>query len=170
MADTVLVFRLAGHGFALPTACVQECLPLPSLHRRPGLPPHLAGFLELGEAMLPVIDLARLLGLRAPEDGLRLEADGFYRHLLRLDAAVLLVDRALGLERVLPAPFEPDAGRWQHGCVAGWLLAGGEPVALLDPDRLLLRDEHERLLLLTTAARQRRAGWDPGRGEGCDAG
>ncbi len=170
MADTVLVFRLAGHGLALPAACVRECLPLPNLHRRLGLPPHLAGFLELGDAVVPVIDLARLLGLRVPEDGLGLEADGLYRHLLRLDAAALLVDRASGLEPVRPAPSESDASRWQHGCVAGWLLAEGEPVALLDPDRLLLHDEHERLRLLAEAARRRRAGWDPGGGEGCNAG
>ncbi len=168
MADTVLVFRLAGHGFALPAARVRECLPLPSLQDRPGLPSHLAGFLELGGATLPVLDLARLLGLRRAEDGLALEADGLYRHLVLMDGVALLIDRATGLAAGLPAPpdAEAEADPWQHGCVSRRVLADGETVALLDPDLLLRHDERERLRALTEAALERDLGWAGGRDAG----
>ncbi len=163
MADIVLVFRLAGHGFALPAAQVRECLPLPSLQDRPGLPAHVAGFLELGGVALPVLDLARLLGLRRAEDGLALEADGLYRHLVLMDGVALLVDRATGLAPGLPAPPDAEADPWQHGCVSRRVLADGETVALLDPDRLMHHDERERLRVLTEAARRRDLGWAGGR-------
>ena len=65
MADRVLLFTLAGGQFALPAADIRECLPLPRLRRRPGLPPAVAGFFSFGGTTLPVLDLARLLGLRA---------------------------------------------------------------------------------------------------------
>ncbi len=166
MVDAVLVFRLAGHGFALPAARVRECLPLPSLQGRPGLPAHVAGFLDLGGAALPVLDLAQLLGLRRADEGLALEADGLYRHLVLVDGVALLVDRATGLASGLPAPPDADADPWQHGCVSRRVLADGETVALLDPDRLLRHDERERLRALTEAARERDLGWAGGRNAG----
>ncbi len=166
MADAVLVFRLSGHAFALPAPRVRECLPLPSLRDRPGLPAHVAGFLELGGEVLPVIDLARLLGLRRQGDGPALEAGGLYRHLLLVDDVALLVDRATGLAPALPAPPEADADPWQHGCVSRRVLADGETAALLDPDRLLRQDERDRLRTLTEAARQRELGWTGDRDAG----
>ena len=166
MADTVLVFRLAGHGFALPAARVRECLPLPNLRDRPGLPAHVAGFLELGGAALPVLDLARLLGLRRADEALALEADGLYRHLVLVDGVALLVDRATGLAPARPAPPDADADPWQHGCISRRVRAGGETVALLDPDRLLRHDERERLRALTEAAGHRDLGWAGGRDAG----
>ena len=172
MADAVLVFRLADHGFALPAVRVRECLPLPLLRQRPGLPPHLAGFMTLGGATVPVIDLARLLGLRAPDEAPPLEADGFYRHVLLLeDGLALLVDRATGLTNAVPAPSDRSPDPWQNGCVVRQLLAAGEPVALLAPDRLLQLDERERLRELTEAARRRGQGWnaDPAIGADADA-
>ncbi len=125
MVDAVLVFRLAGHGFALPAARVRECLPLPSLQGRPGLPAHVAGFLDLGGAALPVLDLAQLLGLRRADEGLALEADGLYRHLVLVDGVALLVDRATGLASGLPAPPDADADRGSMAASAGacWRMA-----------------------------------------------
>ena len=172
MAETVLVFRLADHGFALPAARVRECLPLPLLRRRPGLPPHLAGFMTLGGAAVPVVDLARLLGLRAPDEAPPLEADGLYRHLLLLeDGVALLVDRATELAAAVSAPADRTADGWQNRCVVRQVLADGEPVALLDPDRLLRLDERERLRDLTEAARRRGEGWagGPDAASGADA-
>ena len=166
MADTVLVFRLARQVFALPAQRVRECLPLPALRQRPGLAPHVAGFLELGGAAHPVVDLAVLLGLRERGAGPSLEAGGLYRHLLLLDAMALLVDRAMALAEPSPAPSDLEADPWQHGCISRRLIVDGEPVALLDPDRLLQDHERERLRLLTEAVFQRSLGWV----DGADAG
>lgn len=159
MSDRVLVFMLAGERFALPVSATLECLPLPLLWRRPGLPPHVAGFLSLGDVAVPVLDLARLLGLRDADATPALEADGLYRHLVRLEQAALLVDRVLELAPRLPAPADPQADAWQHGCIRERLLVSGEPVALLDPARILRDDERRRLALLTDAAIRRDALW-----------
>ncbi len=157
MTDRVLVFTLAGDRFALPAASVGECLPLPRLHRRPGLPAAVAGFFWFGAITLPVLDLARLLGLRsgpASPDG-----DGLYRHLLRLDGVTLLVDRALGFAEAAEAPADAAPDPWQHGCVSRRVLVEGEPVMLLDPGRILQRHERARLDALAAAERVRATGW-----------
>ena len=159
MSEQVLVFMLAGQRFALATREARECLPLPRLWRRPGTPAHVAGFFSLGGTVLPVLDLAHLLGLRDGGATLLLEADGLYRHLIRLDRVALLVDRVIALAVAVPAPPDPRADDWQHGCVAGRLLLDGEPVALLDAGRLLLEDERALLDRLADAARQRAEDW-----------
>ena len=159
MIEQVLVFMLAGQRFALPADRVDECLPLPRLWRRPGMPAHVAGFFSLGGTVLPVLELGRLLALRDRDASPLLEADGLYRHLIRLRGTALLVDRVIALAAGLPAPADGLPDGWQHGCIVRRLLVGDEPVALLDPDRLLLRDEEIRLRLLTEAARQRSGHW-----------
>ena len=161
MLDRVLVFTLAGHHMALPADAVRECLPLPRLRCRPGLPAAVAGFFSFGSITLPVLDLARLLGLRAgpaPQD-----EDDLYRHLLRLggglDEVTRLVDRAVGFAEAAPAPDDPAPDPWQHGCVSRRVLVGDEPVMLLDPERILRRDERARLDALGLAERIRAEAW-----------
>ncbi len=160
MVDRVLVFTLAGQRFALPASAVRECLPLPRLQRRPGQPPAVAGFFSFGTTTLPVLDLGRLLGLR--QHVALLEAEGLYRHLLRLDGATLLVDRATGFADATQAPADALPDPWQHGCVSRRVMAEGEPAMLLDPERILQQDERERLHALTEAARRRAGAWNPG--------
>ncbi len=156
MDAPIVIFSVAGRRMALPATRVRECLPLPRLDRRPGTPPALAGFFLLGGATMAVIDLAVLLGLRAP--GKMPETDPLYRPVLRLDALTLLVDRLEQVRRPDGADDEAEADRWQNQCVSRHLRAGG-PVALLDPDRLLLLDEQARLAALTEDAARRFAVW-----------
>ena len=157
MSDGVVVFMLGRHAFALPAGSVRECLPLPLLQRRPGMPAHVAGFFSLGGQGVPVLDLASLLGIERDDT---VEADGLYRHLIRLDEAALLVDRVMLLTaRVLAAAdLHPD--RWQHGCIEARLLVAGEPVALLDPARILQEGERQRLRSLAGAEARRADGWN----------
>ena len=54
-----LLLDVAGTPCALPRAAVSEILPLPDLHNPPATGGWLAGFLNLGGAPIPVIDLAR---------------------------------------------------------------------------------------------------------------
>ena len=161
MLDRVLAFTLAGYRMALPAEAVRECLPLPRLRRRPGLPDAVAGFFTLGGIVLPVLDLAQLLGLcdnPAPPD------HDLYRHLLRLngahDGVTLLVDRADAVAAAAPAPAAPAPDPWQHGCVSRRVLVQDEPVMLLDPERILRRDEQARLEALGRAERIRAGNWN----------
>lgn len=167
-SDRVLVFTLAEHDFALPADRVRECLPLPLLWRRPGMPVHVAGFFSLGGMVVPVLDLARLLGLRDRHSALSLEADGLYRHLIRIDRMALLVDRVTAVATAMPAPVDPVADDWQQGCIAGRVLVANRLASLFDVDRLLLQDEAARLRLLAEAAERREQGWDASGGD--DAG
>ena len=168
VSDKVVVFTLADRTFALPGDRVRECLPLPLLWRREGVPVHVAGFFELSGVVLPVLDLGLLFGLRAVVPDLMpgsegalpgYEAGGLYRHLLRLDRLALLVDRVTMLAD--RAPGAPDArpDDWQNACVMGWIEVAGDPVALLDADRILLADEAGRLQRLAEDAGRRRALW-----------
>ncbi len=164
MADRVLVFMLGDYRLALPAACVRECLPLPRLRRRPGQPDAVAGFFSFGRTTLPVVDLARLLGLRsdpAPRD-----EDGLYCHLLRLDSVTLLVDRATGFAEAAAAPADMAPDPWQHRCVSRRVLVEDEPVMLLDPGLILRQDEQARLNALAEAARSRAGVWGEPEREG----
>lgn len=164
MSETVLMFLLAGQRLALPAGAVLECLPLPSLWHRPGLPRSVSGCFSLGGRMMPVVDLALLLGLRRAErdregpDQEEFEQEGLYRHLIRVGEVALLVDRVTGL-RPRGAVLRDGVDAWQHGCVQARFMADDGPVALLDPARILLEDERVRLAALAEAAQRRADGW-----------
>jgi len=168
MNGGMVVFLCAGLRFGLPAEQVREVLPLPSLWRREGMPPHVAGFFRLGDAVLPVLDLAHLLGLREAGAVDGAEEGGLYRHLLLLASGpALLVDRALDLAAGGEALDDPAPPDWQNGCMTARLLLGGEPVALLDSSRLLDAHEAARLAALTADAERRARGWGEA---GVDAG
>ena len=149
---------MAGVACALPRAEVREILPLPNLHRPPAGTNLLAGFLNLGGAPLPVIDLARLLGLR---DALAAEAiRDPYRHLVVAadGAAAFLVDRVADLIPVETAAIRPVAGEETlNGCVAAEIAQGERLIHGLSVARLLTRAERERLAVLTGVAAERLA-------------
>jgi len=136
---------------------VRALLPLPRLDSPPGLPAPLAGFLNLGGAAVPVVELARLLGLPPGEPHP-------YRHLILLhDEATplaLLVDRVAD---VLPAglPRRPAADGHSLGAVVtGAVEADGRALHLLDPARLLLAQEGAILATLSAQAQARLARWE----------
>ncbi len=63
-----LVFACGGSLYAVRAECASEVVNLPSLTRVPGAAPHLLGvFAHRGE-VLPVIDLARLIGKSVDEE------------------------------------------------------------------------------------------------------
>jgi len=140
---------------------VRALLPLPRLDAPPGLPAPLAGFLDLGGAAVPVVELARLLGLPPGEPHP-------YRHLilLRDDAAARVTTLALLVDRVadvLPAglPRRPAAeGHSLGAVVTGAVEAGGRTLHLLDPARLLLAQEGAILDALSAQAQARLDRWE----------
>ena len=150
-----LLLDVAGTPCALPRAAIAEILPLPLLHDPPATGGWLTGFLNLGGAPIPVIDLAALLGLRPAG-----AAPGLYAHLVLTRGAALAywVDRAADLVSVPDAAIRAaeEAGSL-NGCVAAELVLGDRLVHALAPDRLLTVQEAARVAALTRAAAERLA-------------
>lgn len=139
-----LVFALGGEHFALPLAGVREVLALPRLEQPPGLPGLLAGFVNFGGEVLPVLQLADLLQLPV------LRSIDQHLILLRERALLCLVDRVLGIERAAPAALE--AGHSFNELVSGRLESGA---FVLQPERLLLAEEAARVEELRGMAAER---------------
>lgn len=142
-----LLLDVAGTPCALAQSEVREVLPLPHLHRPPTAGSMLAGFVDLGGVSLPVLDLARLLGLREAEP-----APDPYRHLLLAAdrGAVLLVDRVQDLVRVSPEAIRPvDGAETLNGCVVAGIAIGGGLVHVLAMARILTARERGRVAELT---------------------
>lgn len=157
MPDAHLLLDVAGTACALPRTAVDEILPLPDLFRPPSAGAWLSGFLDLGGAVVPVIDLAQLLGLRADP----VEPD-LHAHLVLMAGGELAycVDRAADIvagEAVSPV----DAVHSLNGCVAGEIRLGERLVHVLDPARLLRAEERIRVAAATRAAVARLAALPP---------
>ncbi len=150
-----LLLDVAGTPCALPRASVSEILPLPDLHTPPATGGWLAGFLNLGGAPIPVVDLAPLLGLRPAAT-----APGLYAHLVltRDDSVAYLVDRAADLVIVPDSAIRPsEQDGTLNGCVAAELVIGDRLVHALAPASLLTAQERARVAALTQAAAERLA-------------
>ncbi|MDP4025059.1 chemotaxis protein CheW [Methylobacterium sp. NEAU 140] len=150
-----LLLDVAGTPCALPRAAAAEVLPLPDLHRPPAAGGWLAGFLNLGGAPVPVIDLAGLLGLRAAP-----AEPGLYAHLVLAEdrSRAYLVDRVADLVSVPDDARQPVAeAESLNGCVAAEIALGGGLVHALDPERLLTARERARVEALARAEADRLA-------------
>lgn len=148
-----LLLDVAGTPCALAQAEVREVLPLPHLHRPPAAGSMLAGFVDLGGVPLPVLDLARLLGLRDAEP-----APDPYRHLvLAADrGAVLIVDRVQDLVQVSPEAIRPvDGDETLNGCVVAEIARGGALIHVLAMARILTARERSRVAELTAREAKR---------------
>ncbi|GJE34933.1 chemotaxis protein CheW [Methylobacterium oxalidis] len=154
-AAAYLLLDVAGQTCALPREAVREVLPLPDLFQPPTGGSWLAGFLNLGGAPVPVIDLARLFSLRAGRS-----EPGPYAHLVLVaeGARALLVDRASDLVSVPPEAVRPvEPGQTLNGCVAAEVTVRGRLVHALSLARILTQEESGRLDALARAARARLA-------------
>ncbi|SFV08428.1 purine-binding chemotaxis protein CheW [Methylobacterium sp. UNCCL125] len=150
-----LLLDVAGTACALPRSAVAEILPLPDLHTPPAAGGWLLGFLNLGGAPIPVIDLATLLGLRPA-----VAAPGLYAHLALMqgEAVAYLVDRVADLMTVPDSAIrQAEEADTLNGCVAAELVLGERLVHALAPERLLTAQERIRVDALTRAAAERLA-------------
>lgn len=152
-----LLLDVAGTACALPVGAVREILPLPQLHAPPASGGPLAGFLNLSGTPVPVLDLARLLGLREAA-----EPDPYRHVVLAADgASALLVDRAADLVAVpRQAVRAVEDGRTLNGCVEAELAMGDRLVHALALPRLLSAEERARVEALTARAAERLAALD----------
>ena len=169
-SGALVLFALGGTAratlCALPRDSVRALLPLPRLDTPPGLPPPLAGFLNLGGVAVPVVELAHLLGLPPGEPHP-------YRHLILLERpsggpsgqggagpVALLVDRVADVLPAGQAVRPAEAGISVADVVTGAVEAGGATAHLLDPARLLLAQEAAALDALARQAQERLARWE----------
>jgi len=138
----VLVFDLAGRTCALPSTAVAELVFVPELARPPGMPSFLAGFMTIDGMAVPVVDLARLLGLGAASSDL-------YAPVILLrggDPLALLVDHVHQVRQVPHSDILPVAEDTLFGgCLEAEIKAADGTVHLLSPARLLLAQESRRL-------------------------
>ncbi|ACI99519.1 chemotaxis protein CheW [Rhodospirillum centenum] len=152
-AAPLVVFALADRLCALPADAVAQILPMMDLARPPGVPPLLAGIAMLGRTAVPVVRLARLFDL--PEQPAT--AGTALLHLRGEPPRLLLVDRAVA---VLDPPEErlplAEGTTFAGVAVAGFALPQGACV-LLDPARLLLREEERRIDAFLALERERLA-------------
>ncbi|HEY9244206.1 MAG TPA: chemotaxis protein CheW [Streptosporangiaceae bacterium] len=124
--STYVQFRVAGEAYAIPAGHVVEVAPPAELTRVPGTPPELAGVRNMRGTILPVIDLAALLGIaRSTPPGRVLVAEtGEHRAGFEIDD----VDAV----RVLA---EPDA-ETESPLLTGARLDGGQLIGFLDIPRV----------------------------------
>jgi purine-binding chemotaxis protein CheW len=138
----MMVFRLGGNRFCLPTLHVQEVAPMATLLRPPGLPSVLEGFLNLGGVGVPVLRLARLFGLAEGEPDY-----GTALVILRCEPSLaLLVDEVENVvEMAAEARVSLDPGNTFNDGTSGSWDDGRGPIHVLAVERILLEEERLRL-------------------------
>jgi purine-binding chemotaxis protein CheW len=131
VADPVrhVVFRVAGERFALPLAAVREVvLPQPPFARVPLVSEAVRGVMNLRGRVLPVVDLAPLVGL-TPQP--LLAGQGQVLVLEREKRSLgFLIGHVLGIEPVLLPPPGDDP------VVSGVVTIKGAAVSVLSPEGL----------------------------------
>ncbi|MHC0613497.1 chemotaxis protein CheW [Komagataeibacter oboediens] len=165
MRPSVMIFRVGTRQYGLPAGLVvRECMPVPELMPVAVALPHVSGWFRLGAAMVVVIDLGVLLGVRA--QAVRQPVDLLYCPLLLCNlpgggSVALLVDAVC--EVAQPAPpvsAMPDGDVAQAGEPGRELeLADGGIAFMLRMTDIINDDERMRLDNLMERTRARAALW-----------
>lgn len=158
-SNLLVVFAVSGRRLALPAAAIAEIVPEPRLTAAPAMPPVVAGMFSLRGRVVPVVRLDRLLDLAPPRPGP-------FRVLLVMEGGegpwALLAERVETV--VAPATLAPvPSDSAFDDCVVG-MLADGDDVAVLSPERLLRRREALALAAFAARAQARWQEFDLGHG------
>lgn len=136
---TLVVFQLAEQKYAVRSAEVTEIVPIAALQTPPAAPAILAGFLNLGGELIPVIRVRHLFGL--PELPTELwtpliilkNRDQRLAMLVDSVSCTLVVDD----DAILPLPSQ----QLTNSGVIGLIRSDADSISLLSPQRLLLDQE-----------------------------
>lgn len=139
--------RIADQAYAIPVTDVREILPLPELIAVPAGPNLLAGFLNLGGRLVPVVQLSRLLDLPDQEPDLWTPLLLVCMEHQRMALMVDRVTRIVQPDDYVLRPLPPD--HVFNDCTTDLVEADGQTALLLAIDRLLLAKETETLADLT---------------------
>ncbi len=152
----LLSLRLGDALYALPVEAVAEVLPALPVEPVPGCPEFIRGVIFVRGHLIPVLDAAERLGLK----GHRRAPDPHIVCLRTKDRYIgLEVDEALDLMDVTgrtPLPAGEVGAR--EGFLAGLLELDGKVIRVLDPERIVARDEAARLAALPGTASAPAAG------------
>ena len=122
MSELHVRVSVAGEAYALPVAEVLEVADLGDVTPLPGSGAAILGIRNLRGQVVPVVDLAVVLGLAgAPAPGRMVIAEEAGRK------AGLAVDEIAGVEELPPASEEAESAH-----LAGAVLAGGDLIGVLD--------------------------------------
>jgi purine-binding chemotaxis protein CheW len=140
-AESFVVFRLGGEGYALEVMRVQEVLDMQSLTEVPGGPKHLLGVINLRGHVVPVYDLRGPFGLTKESTQSRapcvmiVESGTGPEHQI----TGLLVDRVSDVLEISPEEIQPSL-RLGLGkatpFVRGWIRHQDAFLLVLDVDRI----------------------------------
>lgn len=139
----IVVFTIGGGRFALDVAAVSEVLDYAAPRPVDGLPPFLAGVLEVRGVVLPVLDLRPRLsdvaGDQAPDDG----------RILALDSGGVIIGGIVDQVddvRTIPGDDVKRRPPRAPAHVGGTVLHEGGRAALLRPEALLSDEERQALV------------------------
>ncbi len=160
-----LIFEVSSTMMALPVEAVAEVVLLPRLGRFPAMPTMLDGVMNLRGRAVPVVAMARLLGLGEGNPGR-------FSPVVVMGGTVSwggLVDRAVAVAQLTRSPQPPPPDLTLNDCVVA--MAGGEVgefggiglLPILDPARLLTRREMLVLGDFRRLAEDRLEEWDGAR-------
>lgn len=149
----LVVFEVAGVLCALPLEDVREIVLLPMLFHPPTSPSILAGFLNLGGQIVPVVFLSRLLALSS-------RPQGMYTHVLVLEEGGaplgLLVDYARETVERSGGFFLPvEREHSLNDCAEAEAVLNGKSLYLLSSKKLLLEEERVRISELKAMEQER---------------
>lgn len=139
----VLVFRVGGQRYAIPSREVLEIVPMAQLARSPSLPTVVEGFLNLAGRAVAVVRLSWLLGLPGQPPGLHTPLLVLRHSEPPLALLVDAVDRISRLADNGVLPIRADDSF--NGAVTGVTTLDGQTTLLLSPDLLLLVKEQQCL-------------------------
>ena len=171
----LVIFRVGTQLYGLPAGlAVRECMPVPELLPLAVEMPHISGCFRLGAAMVGVLDMGVLLGVRA--QAVRAPADLLYRPLLLCNlpgggSMGLVVDAALDVVRAdggMRAVVDGGLGA-AEGAGRELELADGNIAFMLRMTDIVNDGEQIRLDSLLARTRKRAALWADGEGAGTDA-
>ena len=150
---SLVVFQVADQQYAVAAGDVAEIVPMAELHHPPGCPRVLAGFLDLGGDLIPVVRMHHLFGLPEVEPELWTPLLILHDHGRRLALWVDGVNRTLPVDdaAMLPLPSQ----HVNNDCVVGVVRDGHESLSLLSPQRLLIAEENRVVAELRHMVQQR---------------
>jgi purine-binding chemotaxis protein CheW len=133
----VLLLRLGGELYGIPSASVREVVRYRAYTPVPGSPPSLPGILSQRGTILPVVELRSLLGLAivplTRSARLVIIAHQEIDMALLVEAVLDLADLPADTLQPLPAALDPARARFLRGITQ----YDQQPVALIDLDELI---------------------------------
>lgn len=154
----VVGFRIGRETFGVPIALVREIVRVPEITQVPNAPEYIEGVINLRGRIIPVVDLRKRFGDKAPEPS---KKNRVVVVEMESRAIGLLVHSASEVLRIHPSEIEAPQDVFQEGelnYITGVGKLKGRLVILLDLNRILQRGELRNIENVVESATQAPAG------------